>query len=528
MLAKVPMLTFGALAAIVAFALFLRLYRLEGFITYYPDTYMQLRAVENLFSGSFPLSQYPPGVALFLAPIFALLPRNILTLQITILAVGIALVIVAYLVAKAATSDRRASLLFAAAIAIGGPFVLYSRVALFDMINTLLIVSCLALAPLAVRRGRPVLVLYGLLVFTTITIRFTNPVILPALFVASLGIDGGRSWRALVSHLRSRAVVTVGVTVMALYAAYVATGYKTLTRFTNSKGDSIIDLSPDYIPRFGKYVQASLIGHAGSFTPEDAVAVLAIVALAAVGGVRLWRTNRPILLPIVCLLVVWLPVHAMYISFWDRYALPPLFFVLMLAALGLSVSIDWVRGHDQAWQRVGAVTVLALAVAVFAGRQFALDVAVLQQWPTEVASNREDAYDQVRIVLEQLDGPNSVLVSSQLLAVDEANEEMAGYDLIRHSQRYGINDDSVGELLDYVRRQQEAGATVYYHYTEFEDVSSNLRQYELGFDAYFEGIEREFSTRELVRAESPWRIQRLYIIAVAESIEAMTAPASGP
>ena len=168
-------------------------------------------------------------------------------------------------------------------------------------------------------------------------------------------------------------------------------------------------------------------------------------------------------------------------------------------------------------------------IRLFAGSEDTpLDVALLQEWPAEVASNREDAYDQLRIVLEELDGPGSVLISSQLLAVDEANEEMAGYNLIRHSQLYGINDDSVGELLDYVRAQQDAGATVYYHYTEFEDVSSNFRRYELGFDAYFERIEQEFSARELVRAESPWRVQRLYIIGASESIEATTAPTSGP
>ena len=523
------MLTWAALIAILAFAVLLRLYRLEGFITFYPDTYAQLRAVDNLFAGNFPLSQYPPGVALFLAPVFALFPRTILTLQITIIGVGLALVVVGYLVARVTTNDRRASLLFATAVAFGAPFVLYSRVALFDVINTLLIVVSIALAPLVVRRGFPVLLLYGLLVFTTITVRFTNPVILPALFLASLQINQqGLSWRTITRHLRSRSVVTVGLVVTGLYAAYLGTGYETLTRFTNPKGDSIIDLSPAYLPRLAKYAQASLVGHAGNFSLEDGVAALAVLTLAIVGGCRLWRTNRGMLLPIACLVVAWLPVHAMYMSFWDRYALPPLFFVLMLAALGLSVSLRWLRGLEQPWQRVGMVGVLALATAVFAGRQVALDVAVIQQWPTEVASNRERAYDQLRVVLEGLDGSSSVLVSSQILAVDEANADITGYDLIRHSQLYGINNDSVDELLAYVKQQQAAGATVYYHYTEFEDVASSFRIYELGFDAYFTGIQQEFTTEELVRAVSPWRVQRLYVIGAPEARAGASEPGAGP
>ena len=50
------LLPWASLAAIVGLGLFLRLYRMHGVITYYPDSYSQLRAVENLLSADFPLS----------------------------------------------------------------------------------------------------------------------------------------------------------------------------------------------------------------------------------------------------------------------------------------------------------------------------------------------------------------------------------------------------------------------------------------------------------------------------------------
>jgi len=38
---------------------------LDGYVTFYPDTYAQLRAVQNLVSGHLPISYfYPPGVAI--------------------------------------------------------------------------------------------------------------------------------------------------------------------------------------------------------------------------------------------------------------------------------------------------------------------------------------------------------------------------------------------------------------------------------------------------------------------------------
>ena len=48
------------LGGIVAGALFFRLYGMGSVISYYPDTYGQLRAVDNLLSGLFPISYHYP------------------------------------------------------------------------------------------------------------------------------------------------------------------------------------------------------------------------------------------------------------------------------------------------------------------------------------------------------------------------------------------------------------------------------------------------------------------------------------
>ena len=115
-------------------------------------------------------------------------------------------------------------------------------------------------------------------------------------------------------------------------------------------------------------------------------------------------------------------------------------------------------------------------------------------------------------VLSDLEGDQAVLVSSQSLAVDRANPAMANCDLLVHSETYGINIESTDRLVAYVQERHAEGKTVYYHYTEFEDVQSRFRKYELGFDAYFAALQGEFSVQELVRSPSTERVQRIYAI----------------
>jgi hypothetical protein len=218
------------------------------------------------------------------------------------------------------------------------------------------------------------------------------------------------------------------------------------------------------------------------------------------------------LLPLLCVIALWPPVHAAYNVFAGRYAMPAFFCVLLLAALGLSLSITWQRGLPAMWQRVGAAALITLGVTFFLGRHLALDTAFLQQWPREVANGREVAYDDVRATLRGLDGSNAVLLSSQALAVDRANPQIETFDLIKHSETYGINQDSIDGVLAYVAGRQAAGKTVYVHYTEYEDVGSRFRKYELGFDAYFAALEQEYTLRELMRAGADTLVQRLYVI----------------
>ena len=506
-------LSWAPLGAILAGALFLRLYRLDGFVTFYPDTYGQLRGVENLLSAQFPISfYYPPGIALALAPVFAFLPHTLLTMQAAIMAAGLALIVLAYVFCRVTTGDRRAALFYAAAIALSVTFVFHSRVALFDVINTLLIALSLFLAPFVARRGLVVLLLYSLLIFAAVTVRYTNLILLPALFLASLEL-GSRpfSWRLVRDGLRSRATITVGLAVLALYAVYAGSALDSLVRFVNPQGDSVLDLG-QYLPRLGQYLGAELLGYGGEFRWQDSLAAAGVLALAVIGASRLWRTDRGLLAPLVYLIIAWLLVHGLYFAFWSRYVMPAFFFVLLLAALGLSTSLEWLRGLPRLWQRAGAAGLLALAIVSFVGLQLRQDVAAIQQTQDTNASKSEAAYEEIRAVLRTLDGPSSVLVSSQALAVDRANPALAAYDLVRHSESYGINNDSIDRLLAYVRAQQADDKTVYYHYTPYEDARSRLRRYKLGFDAYFSALQGEFTLRELVRYPSATPVQRLYVL----------------
>lgn len=501
--------TWGPLAAVFIVALILRLLWLDGYVTYYPDSYGQLRAASNLASLDFPVSYYyPPGIAVFLAPFFVVLPDTLLTMQAAIMLAGLALVPLAYLWCRTTTGDARAALLFAAAVALGATFVFHSRVGFFDVINTLLIGLTLLLAPAMVRRGLAAQAAYGLLVFAMVTVRYTNVIVLPALLLASLDWRSGRPiWRDALDRLRSRPVIVVGLVLLALFAVYLGTSSENLTRFGNSGYGSIIDFG-GYLPRLGEYWRASLSGYEGSFTWQEAVAGGGLLALAAVGAHRLWHVNRALLAPVAYLVIVWSPVHAVYELFWARYTMPVFFLLLMLAALGLSRTLGWFRQLSRPWQRVSLVAFLTVAVSFFVGQQLAQDVLIYAH-AGDVAKS-EAAYEHIRGALRHVDGENAVLISSQALAVDRANEKIETLDLARFSASYGINADSAGRLLAWVQEEQAAEKTVYYHYTPYEDAGSRFQRYELGFDAYFTALGSAYELRELARASE--RPHRLYVL----------------
>jgi hypothetical protein len=302
--------------------------------------------------------------------------------------------------------------------------------------------------------------------------------------------------------------VLVALVVLALGVAYVATTSESLTRFGNGESGSIIDVA-GYPVRLVQYALASLTGYGEQVLGPSLFVAPAVLPLVVAGARRLWRTDRRSAMALFCLMLTWAPVHAVYLDFWSRYAMPLLFFTLMLGALGVVSVLEWMRTLQVASQRMALAGGMALALTLFVGQQAAQDILVLQ-WPDTAARNSEEAYEQIRTVLRTLDGPSSVLVSSQALAVDRANPEMTTFDLLLHSERNGINDASVEDLLAYVREQQASGKTVYYHYTGYEEKSSHLKKYELSFRAYLGALDREFSLREIVRASE--RPQRLYLI----------------
>ncbi|MGB2694886.1 MAG: hypothetical protein WBD55_06810 [Dehalococcoidia bacterium] len=510
---RASLLRVAPLLGVLSVGLFLRLYAMGTFVTIYPDTYGQLQSVTNLLSGDLPLSYlYPPGIALFLAPFFALLPDTLETMHIAILFAGMALIVVAYVGCTATTGDRRAAFFFATAVAVGVTFVFHSRIGMFDVIHTLLVALSLFLAPLVIRRGFPVLVLYGLVVFAAATARYTNVILLPALMLASLEIGAQPlSWRYVCARLFSKGPITVGLVVSTLYAVYVVTAFDSLTRFADPQGSSVIDASGEgYSTRIGQYMQASLLGYGGDFGWMEALAATGVLALAIVGALRLWSDRRGLLIPILYLAAAWLAIHAFYFAFWARYVMPVFFFVLLLAALGLSVCFHWFKQLHYPWQRVGLATIVAIIVAMFLSLQLAQDVTSVRETPTSGAARSEPAFEDIRNVLRTLNGDRTTLISSQSLAVERANPAMTVYDLIQHSGRNGINERSIVKLRTYVDEQIAAGKTVYYHYTGYEATGSQLHKYELGFDSYFQALSQRFTMREVIHpADSGQRLYRL-------------------
>jgi hypothetical protein len=502
-----------ALAPILAIGLFLRLYKMGGDpVTVYPDTYAQIRAIENLLSASFPISYlYPPGIAIALAPIFAFVPPTIHSMRVTIEVAGMALILVALLVSWHITRDRLAALFLALAVAVGAAFVFYSRVVWFDTINLLLVLATVMLAPCMSRRGTLALIAYGVLVFATVTVRYTNAVLLPVLFLASLEIGSQPlTLRDAFERLRSRPVIIVGSVIVALYLLYIATTIDSITRFFNPQAGSVVDLH-NYFPRLARYIQASLVGYGDNFGWLGAAGAIMVAGLAAIGGRRLWHTNRAMMAPIALLLLAWSPVHALYNVFASRYAMPAFFFVLLLAGYGLATAIGWAMSRRRASSRALALCAVSVLATLTVGLQVGLTTSVLGRWPpSDVGQTRENAYNQIRDVLRDLDGTKTTLVSTQTLALDRSNPEMDAYDLIRHSETYGINEDSVDRLLAYIREEQAEGHAVYYHYTEFEDLEVEFQKYELNYLAYFDALRREFTMRGVVFASE--RQQRLYLI----------------
>jgi hypothetical protein len=497
--------------AIAATALVLRLYHLESYVAFYPDSYGQLRAAENLASLQFPTSYYyPPGISMFLAPFFAVLPDSMLTMQIGIMAGGLALVGVAYAWGVAATDDRRAALIFAFFVAIGSTFVFHSRIALFEVINTLLIASSLLLAPVVVRRGPAAWLGYGVLVFATVTARYTNVIVLPALVLAAMGGSAQRpSWRGAIATARSPAALVAALAVLALGAVYIGTAHENLTRFTGSGYGSVINLQ-GYLPRLIDYMQASLNGYSADPSLREVVAAGVLLAFAIVGAQRLWHSNPSILLAVAYLAAVWGPVHALYGVFFERYAMTVFFVLLLPASAGLSIVLERHRRLERPWQRVSAAGFLALSVTLVAGAQLSQDIALFSQVYDSPAARTEASFSEIRSALRETDGENALLISSQILAVEGANPEMDSFDLARHSSRYGINEDSVRRFVSHVDEQLAAGRTVYYYYTPYEGAQSKLHRYELGFDAYFSGLQERFSLTELARiGERPHRLYRI-------------------
>lgn len=482
-------------------ALFLRTYRLS-LISINFDTYEQLTATRRLLSGEFPISRiYPPGIAIIMAAPMAIFPRTLLTMQAVIICCSVALVAVSYVATRKLTGDALAATLFGLAVACSPIMVYFSRVALFDVINTLCVAVAIFLVPAL--RGRPLAVffLYGLFIAVILGIRATNVVLLPAL--AIYWVDPGLR-RPILRAARHRllakeALVTAGAVMAGSFVLVLISG-------------SLRQASSTHIG-LQHYAWRALLYELVSFS---GLAILLVLPAAVLGAKRLWRRGASIAVVAAYVTVAWPLAHAPFPFFENRYMLPAIYFALFLACHGASAVL---RRPDQTLVMRAFVVAALLG---FGGYQVGFDALMLQGWPDRSARGTETTYRELRPSVRQL-ADASLVISTHTRGVRDSNPRLRYLDLIDQSIPDGNNEANVTAVLAAIRDAQRDGRGVYYLYSDFEEDDRRFGLPGPGYDVYFSAVTNTFETTELFRASD--EKFRIYSVGMPRKAAARGLPA---
>jgi hypothetical protein len=464
-------------AAIVLLALMLRVVNLE-LMAWTPDTYEQMHAAHRLVSGEFPISHfYPPGVALALAPAFLLFPQTLATQQGVVIASSLVLVAVAYLAMRATTTDRLAPILLALGVATMPQIVYFSRDGFFDVMNAAWIVSAILIVPWLRGRSLPTFAAYGVLLAVAISIRATNPAFLPALVIywADIGRIGLRP-RAIWRVTFRRELIVAG---MAMLVAYVFFG---LIGGTLGQAATRSPLTLDHAGRNAAFYAVAQFG--------DGFTVLPLLLLATLGSIYLWKQNRSLLFVSMYMLTVFPLVHVPLPFANNRYMLPSMVFVLLLAAHAPAAVLSMSRRRP-ALQRNAWLALVILPVLLLGVYYGATDVATVVNWPERAARSDEAAYRQLRPTIAWLP-PNSLLVSGGTRGVSDSNNHIEYLDLIDYSLATDNGPVRVDGAMGRIQSALDAGRPVYYLYTSVEGINITFAVSGPGYQPYFDAAEERF------------------------------------
>jgi len=476
-------MTAVALASIAGAAVFVRTWRLAPHARI-PDTYEQIAATNRLLDGDLPLSNlYPPGVALVLAPFFAVLPNTVPTAQAVVVGASLVLVALAYIAARAARADGASALLFVATIALSPAFVTMSRVGLFDAIGTALLVSSVLAAPALRRMPWPAWLAFAAVLSVALAVRATNIFILPALLATYAGIGPeGRRLEPMRRALISPPVYVTTILTLAMTFVLLVPGFL-------PGASSGVRLAPKYVPAHVLFYWFAALG--GLMIPL-------VAPMAAIGAMRVWRIAPAVVVLSLYLIVVWPVVHAPFPFVNERYMLLPLFFVLLLAAHG---PVEWWRiagtrrSPLAAMGRITAVMASLLLIAISA----VIVGDVLRGWGVDTGLSDESALEELRPAVDGLEG-DAVIVTAIARGFDRSQDDRAYVDLIDHRIDMRDRASSIAELIATIESAMRSGRAVYYLYSRFEEDGENAGLGGAGIDIYFTAVSERFTVDERFRA----------------------------
>jgi len=452
-------------ALVAGIAVFMRLYRLE-LQAWNPDTYEQIAAASRLLHADFPLSRlYPPGVALTLAPAFALFPDTLATTQGVIIIASLSLVAIAYAWSMRIAGDRRAALMSAFAVGVAPQFVYFSRDGMFDIIGTAWLAASVFGAGLLRGRGWRAGIAFGVVLALAINVRATNVFVVPAVLLYALAPTAGDRPAA-----RPGALAAAFATAIALTAAGIAIG----GWLSGGSGETAV--AAKVLPHLAFYWRSSFGG--------ILYAPLAL-PLAAFGARSLWRRDRAFVLVAGYLLLVWPLVHAPFHFANTRYMLPVWLLVLMLAIHGASSLLD--AAPAGRWRRWLA----APLVTFFVASLFIGGAATVRAWPNIASHSDEAAFAELRPSVAAMPD-DALLVGAWLRGVREANSRVTYLDLVDERIDHGNTPERIDAVAASLDAPLRDGRPVYYLYSRAEADQDTLGYGGEGFDAYFAAIASRF------------------------------------
>lgn len=483
----------AGLLALTLLALALRSYDL-ALMGWIPDNYEQLEATQRLLRGDLPLStMYPPGVAVVMAPFFAVLPDSLGTMQLVVVAAGVTLTPAAYVLTLRTSGDRLSALLAALLVAVSMTFVHYSRDGHFDVIYMLFFVLALLGASKLERRGVAFLAGYGALLALLANFRVTNLAIVPALLLIWLQpLDVRLDPRVLLrERILTRVLIVPAVFLALMLASVLFSGW-----FGQPSSGPTFESFADHLLIYAYAVVFGLPG------------LVLLVPLALAGTARLWRLNRSLTLALGYIIFAWPPLFAGFVFTEARYMLPAHFCLLLLTAIG--AAIVWsARPPAAPLARVvrlylpGAVVFFLVILMTFTS------VAVIGGWRESAAQSDEGMFREVRPAVRAIE-EDALLVSAMTQGLGANLGSFERIDLIEHYLAHGSDEAGVQSVVSAVQQALADDRNVYYLYSRYEagdDFEGKGRQ---GFRNFFDGIAARYQVHQVFVTESrsfgtnPW------------------------